>query len=478
MTDHDKLHEDNERLNKEISKLNEDINKLNEKIGKLEDENKNVWLEKKRIDKEKRKIEKDKARIEKEFEEFKAKHAITVTHLTKALRIKPDSHKASNVGGVPRGHKGYTRRIPARIDVIKPHNIWQCPHCHGKLSGTQEIRSRYTTDIALTSKVINTRHDIHRKYCAKCKRMVEPTVPNVLPNARFGLNIMLLVMYLKLGLRLPRSKICDFFSTLYSLEISEGEITHMLRQLVIAFGDYYTYLEKIVKFARVKHTDSTSWRINGKNYFAWVFIACGRVLYKIRKRNNAKSPLTVFGTRQHGNTLVIDRHSALRSLAKKAGFILQFCWSHITDDSKKLAENFGAEARFVHRKLKEIYAIAKSLDHKGTPEHVEQFKGEIFQLTLRHYRHSTVRRFVNNLYYRDIDSLFIFVTDPSVDPTNNISERELRHLVLIKKISFGSKSQRGAKTTALLLSIVQTLRLQKRNVLKGLHEIINNASIY
>jgi hypothetical protein len=170
---------------------------------------------------------------------------------------------------------------------------------------------------------------------------------------------MLLVMYLKLGLRLPCNKIRDFFMTLYNIKISNGEIPNILRQLANEFGDYYAWLEKIVKFARVKHTDSTSWRINGKNYFAWVFIAFGVVLYKIRKRNNSKVPLSVFGTRQKGMHLVIDRHSALRALAEKAGFIVQFCWSHITDDSKKLAEAFGAEGKYIHNKLKEIYAKAK-----------------------------------------------------------------------------------------------------------------------
>ena len=73
-------------------------------------------LEKEKIDKEK--IKKEFEDTKKEFEEFKAKHAITVTHLTKALRIKPNSHQAPNIGGAPKGHKGYTRRIPARIDVI------------------------------------------------------------------------------------------------------------------------------------------------------------------------------------------------------------------------------------------------------------------------------------------------------------------------------------------------------------------------
>ena len=164
-------------------------------------------------------------------------------------------------------------------------------------------------------------------------------------------------------------------------------------------------------------------------------------------------------------------------MAEAAGFILQYCWSHILHDTKQLAENFGAEGLYVHRKLKEIYEMAKGLNHKGNQHQVDQLKAEIFLLTLRNYKHSTIRRFVDNLYYRDVENLFRFAVDPSVDPTNNISERELRHIVIIRKISFGSKSQRGAHATAMLLSIIQTLRLQKKNVIRGLHEIVNNPSM-
>jgi len=287
---------------------------------------------------------------------------------------------------------------------------------------------------------------------------------------------MLLVMYLKLGLRLPCNKICEYFMTMYNLYISEGEIIVILRQLAREFGDYYSYLENIVKIARVKHTDTTSWRVDGKNYFAWVFIACGVVLYKIRKRNNSRVALTVFGRKQKDMTLVIDRYSALRALAEKAGFLLQLCWSHILVDSRDLAKNFGAEGRYVHRKLKEIYELANGLNHKGTLEQVEQLKGEILQLTLRHYKHLTVWKFVKNLYYRDVENLFRFVTDPDIDSTNNISERELRALVIIRKISNGSRSPRGANATAMLLSIIQTLRFNKQNVLEGLQNILNNPS--
>jgi len=72
----------------------------------------------------------------------------------------------------------------------------------------------------------------------------------------------------------------------------------------------------------------------------------------------------------------------------------------------------------------------------------------------------------------------MFVTDPEIDPTNNISERELRALVIIRKISNCSRSIMGANATAVLLSVVQTLRFNKQNVLKGLQNILNNLSGY
>ena len=432
----------------------------------------------KELEEENKRLKKENEKIKREFEEFKAKHTQTVSELRKALKIKADKKENPKPAGAKEGHKAYTRHIPARIDYIKEHKLSRCPECNTKLGATQEIRSRYVTDVKLVSRVRNTRHDIHRKYCPTCKKIVEPEVPNVLPHARFGLNLMLLVMYLRLGLRLPGNKVCEFLLTMHNLTMSEGEVVHILKQLVIAFGPYYAQLENMVKIARIKHTDSTSWRVNGKNYFAWVFIAAGVVLYKIRKRNNSRVALSVFGTKQKGMILVIDRHSALRALAKKAGFLLQLCWSHILADSKDLKKNFGREGKYVHERLKEIFEMASSFQGKGKQEHVDALKAEIFALTLRHYKHITIRRFVNNLWKRDIESLFRFVTDPEVDPTNNISERELRHLVIIRKISNGSRSTRGANATAMLLSIIQTLRMNKKNPLLEMQEILKSASGY
>src|SRR3989338_2466490 len=449
---------------------------LEQENEKLLKENQNLKEQIKKITRDFEDTQKEHEKIKKEFEEFKSKHAQIVDELKKSLNIKPNIVSKPKPLGAQKGHVAYVRKIPERVDYIRTLTIKKCPHCKTKLRRIQATRRRYVTDVKITATAKTFRYDIGRYYCTLCKKLVEPEVPNVLPHAKFGLNLMLLVMYLRLGLRLPVDKIRNYFMDVHQLHISKGEIICIMKQLVLAFEDYYGWLEKVIKFSRVKHTDTTSWRINGKNYYAWVFVAFGVVLYKIRKHNNAKSAIAVLGNKQKGMTLVIDRFSALRALAKKAGFYVQYCWAHILDDSKGLAKNFGAEGKYVHKRLKEIYEISSSFAHCGNEQMAEQFKAMIFKLTLRHYKHHTVRKFVDNLYYRDIEHLFLFVTDSDVDSTNNISERELRHLVIIRKISNGSRSTCGANAMAMLLSIIQTLRYNRCNILKGLSGILNNPS--
>jgi transposase len=440
------------------------------KIKELEDEIARL----KKVEQDYKKVEQDYKHLKKEFEEFKAKHAGTVQNLQKALKIKPDLPKSKNpIGAKPR-HTGHGRESPIHIDreeSLVPH---VCTNCKTRLKGkTVSVRTRFVTTIRIINPAEVIKYFLYRKWCHICKKFVEPEVPGVLPNARFGLNIMLLVMYLHLALRVPGKKICEYFQTIHDIKMCEGEIPHILTQLVREYGDYYGHLEKLMRAARIKYTDSTSWRIKGKNYTAWVFIAAGIVLYKIRKSTSHKTPLQVLGRALKGMTLVVDRHSAFRTLARKAGYLLQLCWSHILEDSRELKHSFGSEGKYVHENLKRIFALAKGLNHKATQEQVDQLKAEIFMLTQRHYTHITIRRFVNNLAHRDIEDLFRFTTDPEIDPTNNISERELRHLVMIRRISHGSRSTRGANVTAQLTSIIQTIRLRKQNVLQELQNILN-----
>src|SRR3989344_1355193 len=205
-----------------------------------------------------------------------------VKEKTKLSFVKKDVEEYPKKTGQKEWYIGYSRHIPERIDEIKEHKLGKCPICGEPVSDTQEIRERIIEDIE-QPKTKNTKHIIHRCYCKNCDRIVEPEIEDTLPNARFGLKLMLLVLILKLDCRIPSNKVTSILSSVFGVKISDGEIYNILRQLAEAFGDYYNELEQKIREALVKYIDETGWRINGKNNWLWIFINDEVALYLVRK---------------------------------------------------------------------------------------------------------------------------------------------------------------------------------------------------
>lgn len=427
-------------LKKEIGLLKEKVKLLEEQIALLREENKLL--------KEENKLLKTQLEIER-TPKF----------------VKPDNNHNHKKTGQKEGHKGYTRHIPERIDEVKELKISKCPYCNSRLSKTQETRERYITDIP-EIQMINTKYIIHRKFCKKCKRIVEPEVKDALPNARFGLRLMLLIAFLKLGLIIPSKKIIKLMQIQYNLEISDGEIYVILEQLSREFGLYYKELIQKMRQAAIKYDDETGWRMNGKNYWIWHFINKEVALYVIRKNRSSKVPIKLLGN-QEGKIHVVDRFSAYPQLAKKTGALLQICWAHLLRNSKDLAEHYE-EAKYIHKRLKYIYKSAKSGTDKNKLLHW------IALIAERRYKHIEVGKFVRSVCRTHRENLFRFVDNPEVESTNNRAERGLRHAVVMRKISSGSKSEKGAEITGKLLSVIKSLELQSVNPYTGMMDLLQN----
>lgn len=71
-------------------------------------------------------------------------------------------------------------------------------------------------------------------------------------------------------------------------------------------------------------------------------------------------------------------------------------------------------------------------------------------------------------------SLWTFVREAQVEPTNNQAERSLRRAVLWRKRSFGTQSEEGTRFVERILTVVTTLRQQKRDVLEFLTTACQN----
>ena len=371
--------------------------------------------------------------------------------------------------GQKEGHVGISRTTPEQIDEKKEMDTDTCQHCESKLSEIIEVRKRYVSDVPIV-KAVTTEYTIYRRYCKQCRKVVEPFFPYALPHARFGLRLMLLVLILKLDKRLPSKQITSLLKMQYGLGISDGEVYGMLRQAAEAFGSYYTTLQEKIRNALVKHSDETSWRENGENRWLWLFINREVALYLIREKRSSKVPIAELGDQQ--NKIVnSDRFSAYSQLAKKTGCLQQLCWAHILRESERLAKLYP-EACYVHKRLKYIYAKATS-EKPPSVEKLLHWTGLI--VDTRRYRIPRVYKFAKSICRVHGDNLFRFVGNPEVESTNNRAERGLRHAVVIRKISNGSRSEQGSEITAKLLSVVQTAKMNSVNPMSFMMDVLQKA---
>ncbi len=376
--------------------------------------------------------------------------------------VKEDVRSYNHKSGQKEGHEGVSRETPKKIDEVKKWDTKECPDCGTKLSKIQRKRKRCITDIEVKTK--NTENIICGRYCKNCDKIVEPKVTDALPNARFGLRLMLFVLALKLDSRVPSNKIVSILNTIFQIKISDGEIYRILKQLKTAFGDYYQELEKKIKEALVKNIDETSWRVNGQNNWLWIFINKEVALYVVNKRRSSKVPIKILGN-QEGKMIIDDRFSAYNELAKVSECKQQICWTHLLRNSKDLAEHYD-EAKYIHKRMKYIYEKAKNDEKKEALLHW------IDLIASRDYKSSEVYKFVKSICRSHREDLFRFVDNSEIDSTNNRAERGLRHAVVIRKISNGSRSKDGAEITANLLSVLQTAKLQSDNPINFISDLL------
>ncbi len=72
----------------------------------------------------------------------------------------------------------------------------------------------------------------------------------------------------------------------------------------------------------------------------------------------------------------------------------------------------------------------------------------------------------------DWDAVVAFVKNPDLPPTNNDAERALRHAVISRRITFGTRTTEGSQAYAALLSVIETSRLRNQDPWKYIAETI------
>jgi len=121
----------------------------------------------------------------------------------------PSASKRRKKPGAKVGHVGARRERPARIDRRVTHRLKGCPHCHGRLQRCHRSRTRIIEDLPVSIEPVVTEHTLHRDYCPKCKKHVEPVVVEAMPQAAIGHRLVSLTGWFHYGLGLTIDQIVD-----------------------------------------------------------------------------------------------------------------------------------------------------------------------------------------------------------------------------------------------------------------------------
>lgn len=181
-------------------------------------------------------------------------------------------------------------------------------------------------------------------------------------------------------------------------------------------------------------------------------------LYKIAHSRGHEVPLEVLGHNPRGVD-IHDRWAPYNVLAQKTGNRpQQLCWFHILGDTKEIAQICEEEGKQIHTEMKRIFNKAKDFNHNGTIEDVEQLVREIESVLSREFVSMRCKKIARKIL-KERDKLFVFVTNPAVDGTNNRAERAVRPNVVLRKVTGGTKSPKGTKNLEILAYEIQTCRM-------------------
>jgi transposase len=265
----------------------------------------------------------------------------------------------------------------------------------------------------------------------------------------------------------------EMLTTIFQVEMGLGTVSNQEAQVSAALSEPVAEAQAYVQQQSQVNTDETSWSKLKQRYWLWTGATPLVTVFLIAATRGGTALKQLLGADFSG-IVGSDRWSAYNWLDASQR---QLCWAHLLRDFQAFVERKG-ESALIGQALLHQAAQMFSLWHRvrdGTLSRPD------FQLAMKPIRreieallqlatfidHSQTAQTCQNILKLS-QALWNFVDHEDLDPTNNAAERALRRGVLWRKRSFGSQSERGLRFTEQILTVVTTLRQQKRNVLEYL----------
>jgi hypothetical protein len=267
-----------------------------------------------------------------------------------------------------------------------------------------------------------------------------------------------LMICLSLRMRLSRPRIQEFLRDWLGITRSVGCINQCISEGGRAVAPLEDALVTEIQQSDLLHADETGWKENGHLLWLWVLRTATVTLYLIGRRNWDVIAASLKG---FSGWLMSDGYGQYRSYEKRLR-----CLAHILRKARGLAESCHPQAaEFGQQVLKTMTQLITGVyQARGDPtlNLVEKDKVDLAQLRVlcgqhRDHSHEKTKQLARELL-NDWPAIWRVLENPTLPITNNVAEQSLRHWVIARKISHGTRTPEGSRAFALLASVIDTCR--------------------
>ena len=383
---------------------------------------------------------------------------------------RPPKPPTGRKRGAQPGHKPHKRvLLPSeqvtRTTVVKPKTCKCCGGGHLKVSDA-EPRIHQVVEAPQAPPDV---HEIrmHAAECLDCGETTWGALPEGVPEHMFGPRLLALIGYF-LAARMSRRQVQELLAEVFGIRVCLGALSEAEARVSSAVAAPVNEAVAHAQAQDAKHVDATTWRRDGLYAALWTIVTPLVAVYFITKDACRDTIASLLGTLQ--GTLITDRGSQFGFWAMQQR---QICWAHLIRKFVAFSERKDEGAKIGSGLLLLAQAMLSAW-HR------------VRDGTLSRARYQNMARnaqvAMETLLARGVDlrlkglsgactdildhneALFTFAFKPGVEPTNNRAERALRAFVLWRKVSFGSQSERGCLFAQRIMTVAQTLRLQRRSV--------------
>jgi len=377
--------------------------------------------------------------------------------------------------GAPKGHPGWSRPVPQRADKHVAVTLDQCPACGGRhLKRCQRYEDHYQEDIVLPPVEV-TRFRKYFYYCRDCGEVVYGVGEGELPGSYIGPVAKSLSSFLHFQMKVPYRKLRVLFRDIFHLSFSPGAAPGFDGQIRRRGAPIYEQMRQRLPAEPVAHVDETGWRKDGVNYWLWCVAVANMVVYHIDRHRGGQVVTALLGRRFAG-VLISDFLAAYNRIRARK----QRCLVHLLRLIKKW-ELYFADDRKRRKYFTQLKSLVKSILALSAQWAVRQphnfivRRADLIARLRRALRtsldHPRADKFITKLGAK-WRQLITCLEVPGVCAHNNLVERLLRDNVILRKITFGNRSNKGILNHQVLMSLIQTARLQNLNPLTFLHQLL------